>query len=338
MEALLWHELPGGAVRCELCYHRCRIEEGGRGLCCVRENRGGRLYSLSWGRLISANLDPIEKKPLFHFHPGSRSLSIATVGCNFRCQFCQNWSISQWPRGRPGEALPGELTPPDKIAELAAAKGAASISYTYTEPTVFWEYVLDVAREARARGVKNVLVTNGYMTPQALDALGNDLDAANVDLKGASSEAIQRVTSGRPGPVRANIRRLWERGIWVEVTTLIVPGLNDTERDLRSIASFLASVSPSIPWHVSRFHPDHEMQDRPATPPDILRKACEWGRAEGLGHVYTGNLWGDDHESTRCAACGEELISRRGFRLLGVSLKGGRCPRCGAALAGVGLP
>lgn len=337
-EASLWHPLPGGDVRCELCYHRCRIAPGARGECCTRENRGGRLFTLTYGRLVSSNLDPIEKKPLFHFHPGSRSLSVATVGCTFRCSFCQNWSISQWPRGRPASALPGEPTAPEDLAEAARRRGAASISYTYTEPTVFWEYVRDAAVAAHGVGVKNVIVTNGYMTPQALDFLGDALDAANVDLKGASSEALQRVTGGRPGPVRATIRRLRERGIWVEVTTLVVPGLNDGEGDLRRVAAFLASVDPDIPWHVSRFHPDYEMDDRPATDPEVLRRACRFGAEEGLRYVYTGNVWGDDRESTRCPGCGEVVLERRGFRLGRVALRGGRCASCDAPIAGVGLP
>lgn len=337
-QAALWHPLEDGAVRCDLCHHRCRIEPGERGLCCVRENRGGTLMTLTWGRLISANVDPVEKKPLYHFHPGSTSLSIATVGCNFTCAFCQNWSISRWVDRHPGQPLPGDEATPAEVAESARRSGCASISYTYTEPTVFWEFVRDTAAEAHDRGIANALVTNGYMTPQALDWMGDLIDAANVDLKGADRKALEAATGARPAPVRRTIRQMRQRGIWVEVTTLIVPGLNDSERALRSIAAFLAEVDPDIPWHVSRFHPDHEMMDRGATSPALLRQACEWGRAEGVRYVYAGNVWGDDNESTRCPACHRVVLERHGFRLGRVAVHDGRCAHCDAPVAGVAMP
>ncbi len=337
-KAALWHPLSDGVVRCDLCHHRCRIEPGERGDCCVRENRDGTLVTLTWGRLVSANVDPVEKKPLFHVHPGSTALSVATVGCNLTCTFCQNWSISHWPHHHPGQELPGDVVSPAEIAQQAQRRGCASIAYTYTEPTVFWEWVRETATAARALGVANALVTNGYMTPQALDYMGEVIDAANVDLKGADRKALQAATGASPAPVRRTIRLMRERGIWVEVTTLIVPGLNDTEAALRSIATFLAEVDPDIPWHVSRFHPDYEMTDRGPTPPAILQQACEWGRAEGLRYVYTGNVWGDDKESTRCPGCGRVVIERHGFRLGRVSVRGGRCQHCDTPIAGLGMP
>lgn len=336
--ARLWHPLSGGSVRCDLCHHRCQIDPGQAGLCGVRVNREGTLVARSYGRLVAANADPVEKKPLFHFHPGSRAFSVATAGCNLHCDFCQNWSISQYPVLHPGSPLPGDVVGPEEIVAAAERTGCATIAYTYTEPTVFWELVVDTAARAHAAGVANALVTNGYMTPDALDLLGDHLDAANVDLKGADPHSLEAVTGARPGPVRRNIRTLRERGVWVEVTTLIVPGLNDDERALRSIASFLASVDPDIPWHVSRFHPDYKMRDRSPTDADLLARACDWGEREGLRYVYTGNLWGDDHESTRCPSCGQVVLERHGFRLGQVRLRDGRCVKCQASVAGVGLP
>ncbi len=336
--AALWKPAKDGAVRCSLCHHRCLIENGDRGDCCVRENRDGELVTLTYGRLVSANVDPIEKKPLFHVHPGSTSLSVATAGCNFRCSFCQNHSIAHWPRKRPGRELPGDPSAPEEVAEAAVRRGCASISYTYTEPTVFWEFVRDAAVAAHERGVANCLVTNGYMTPEALDYMGDAIDAANVDLKGLDRERQLQATGARPGPVQRTICAMRERGIWVEVTTLIVPRLNDGEAELRAIAEFLADVDPDLPWHVSRFHPDYEMLDRGPTDPAILQKACEWGRQAGLRYVYSGNLWGDDNESTRCPTCSEIVLGRHGFRLGSVAMKGGRCEHCSAPIAGIGMP
>lgn len=337
-QAALWKPAKDGAVRCSLCHHRCLIPPGDRGDCCVRENREGTLVTLTYGRLVSANIDPIEKKPLFHVHPGSTSLSVATAGCNFSCTFCQNHAIAHWPRKWPGKALPGDLSDPEEVADMAASQGCVSISYTYTEPTVFWEWVRDTAVAAHKRGVANCLVTNGYMTSEALDYMGDAIDAANVDLKGLDPERQLQATGGRPGPVQRTIRAMRERGIWVEVTTLIVPELNDSEAELRSIAELLADVDPDMPWHVSRFHPDNEMLDRGPTPPDILRDACAWGREAGLRYVYAGNLWGDDNESTRCPGCGEVVMERRGFRLGQVDMKDGRCTHCDASIAGIGMP
>jgi len=337
-EAALWQPAKDGAVRCSLCHHRCLIDEGERGECCVRENRNGVLVTLTYGRLVSANIDPIEKKPLFHVHPGSTSLSVAAAGCNFRCAFCQNHTIAQWPRAHPGEDLPGSASDPVDVAEAAARRGCASISYTYTEPTVMWEWVRDTAVAAHERGLANCLVTNGYMTSEALDFMGDAVDAANVDLKGWDPQRLVLATGARPGPVKRSIRAMRERSIWVEVTTLIVPGWNDSEADVRAIAEFLADVDPDLPWHVSRFHPDHEMLDREPTPPVTLRNACAWGREAGLRYVYAGNLWGDDNESTRCPSCGEIVIERRGFHLGRIAMEGGRCGHCDAPIAGIGMP
>jgi len=331
-EARLWEALDGGRAACRLCAHRCVVAPGGKGTCGVRENRDGRLVTLVYGEVVAAHVDPIEKKPLYHFLPGSKALSIATAGCNFRCGFCQNWQISQAPR-REGGALAGEPFPPEAVVRAAVEAGCRSVSYTYTEPTVFFEYAHDTARPAREAGLLNSFVTNGYMTAEALEALAPVLDAANVDLKAFRDETYRKVCGGRLAPVLASIRLMRELGIWVEVTTLVVPGLNDGRDELGAIAGFIASVDPAIPWHVSRFHPDYEYTGAPATPLATLRLAAEIGRERGLKHIYLGNVPGES-EDTRCAACGEVLIRRRGFTVVGDVLKGASCPACGAVLAG----
>jgi pyruvate formate lyase activating enzyme len=331
-EAVLWDPIEGDKASCRLCAHRCVVPPGGQGICAVRVNRGGRLETLVYGEVVAAHVDPIEKKPLYHFLPGSKALSIATAGCNFRCGFCQNWQISQAPR-RPGGGLAGEPFAPAAIVRAAVESGCRSISYTYTEPTVFFEYAADTARLAREAGLVNNFVTNGYMTAEALKAAAAWLDAANVDLKAFKDETYRKVCGARLEPVLATIRSMREWGIWVEVTTLVVPGLNDGREELGAIAGFIASVDAAIPWHVSRFHPDYEYTDAPATPLATLRLAAEIGRDRGLKHIYVGNVAGES-EDTFCASCGAVLIRRRGFAVVADVLEGSRCPSCGAVLAG----
>lgn len=334
-EALLYQEAGDRKVQCNLCNHRCLIEDGKRGLCHVRENRDGILWSLVYGKLCSANVDPIEKKPFFHFMPGSRSFSIATVGCNFRCLHCQNYSISQAPRDH-GEVF-GEEVPPERVVREALRTGCGSISYTYTEPTVFMEYALDVARVARDHGLKNLFVTNGYITREALELVAPYLDGANVDLKAFSEEFYRKVCGAKLQPVLENIIRMKELGIWVEVTTLVIPTLNDSEEELRKIAKFLRSVGPEIPWHVTAFRPEYRMLHLPPTPARVLRRAREIGLEEGLRYVYSGNIPGEEGENTYCWNCGRLLIRRWGFTVLENAIKGGECPHCGAKIDGVGL-
>ncbi len=331
-EAMLWDPLEGGKAGCRLCAHRCVVGPGRRGVCGVRENRAGRLETLVYGEVVAAHVDPIEKKPLYHFLPGSKALSVATAGCNFRCGFCQNWQISQAPR-REGGGIAGEPFPPAAVVRAALDQGCRSVSYTYTEPTVFFEYAYDTAGLAREAGLRNSFVTNGYMTPEALEAIAPRLDAANVDLKAFSDETYKKVCGARLEPVLASIRRMRGLGIWVEVTTLVVPGLNDGADELEAIARFIASVGPDVPWHVSRFHPDYEYTGAPATPVATLRAAADAGRRAGLRHVYVGNLPGEP-EDTRCASCGLALIRRRGFAVVENVLRDSRCPRCGEPLAG----
>jgi pyruvate formate lyase activating enzyme len=323
-----------GTVRCLLCAHHCRIKDGRRGLCQVRENRGGILYSLVYGRLVSENVDPIEKKPIFHLLPGSLSYSIATVGCNFRCRHCQNYGISQYPGQHAGE-IPGQERTPAEVVAAAQTAQCASISYTYVEPTIFYEFALDTARLAHEQGLKNVFVSNGYTGTEATREIAPLLTANNIDLKAFTDRFYQEVCGARLRPVLETIRLMKELGVWVEITTLVIPGWNDSDSELEEIANFIRAIDPDMPWHVSRFHPTYKMTDRPVTPTATLKKAREIGLAAGLRFVYTGNLPGDDGENTFCPGCGETLIARTGFWTRSASLSGGTCTSCGMKIPGV---
>ncbi len=333
-EALFYNVEDNGKVQCRLCNHHCHIRPGKRGICGVRENRDGRLYSLVYGRLISANSDPIEKKPLFHFLPGSASYSIATVGCNFRCLHCQNWQISQYPHIHGGE-IAGEDTGPGDVVSAALLDGAKSISYTYVEPTIFYELAYDCAVLGKKKGLKNVFVSNGYMSPDVTRHLAPVLDAINIDIKGFTEKFYHEVCGARLQPVLDNVSLMHELGVWVEVTTLVIPGWNDSKEELRDIARFIKGVDPSIPWHVTAFYPTYKMLDRPPTPVNTLRTAREIGLEEGLRFVYEGNVPGEGGENTYCPACGAEIIKRYGFTILENRLLNGRCARCGETIQGV---
>jgi len=333
--AILWQPEADGSVRCIACAHRCLVRPGRAGICHVRYNDGGRLATAVFGRAASAGADPIEKKPLFHFYPGSVAFSIATRGCNFHCLHCQNWSISQ--AAREDLSIPEFDLPPAAVVSAALAAQSRSIAYTYTEPTVFIEYVVETARLAAEAGLANVLVTNGYQTPEALDVLAPLIRAANVDLKSFDDRFYRRVEGARLAPVLETLAGMKERGIWLEVTTLLIPGLNDDLEALDRLARWLVGeLGPETPWHVSRFHPAYRLSDLEPTPPATIARAVEIGRAAGLSHVYSGNLH-DGDEDTRCAGCGETLIRRRGFGAIRAALADGRCGRCGRPLAGVGL-
>ena len=332
-EAMLYHSLDEGKVECFLCAHRCLIAASKLGVCGVRENREGKLCTHVYGEVIAAHIDPIEKKPLYHFLPGTTSFSIATVGCNFRCPFCQNWQISQVKKKDKTFAGDHALSP-ENIVNEAIKQHCRSISYTYTEPTIFFEYAYDTAKLARRAGLANVFVTNGYMTAEALKTIQPYLDAANVDLKAYQDETYKQVCGARLEPVLESIRLMRELDIWVEVTTLVVPGMNDGEEELRNIAHFIAGVSPKIPWHISRFHPDYKYTQTGATPVETLRKAYSLGKEEGLEYVYIGNVWGES-EDTFCPQCRKPLLRRNGFFVEGNKVKDGRCSYCGASIAGV---
>ncbi len=331
-EAYLYKELDKSRVRCDLCSHRCVIVDGSKGKCEVRENKEGTLYSLVYDRVISENVDPIEKKPLFHFLPGTQSLSIATPGCNFKCFFCQNWQISQMP-GDHG-SIDGREIPPEKIVSDAIAHGCKSISYTYTEPTIYFELAYDTAKIAHKNGIKNVFVTNGFMTNECLDMIKPYLDAANVDLKSFSEDFYKKNCGGRLKPVLDNIKKMYESGIWVEVTTLLIPGLNDSEKELKEIALFLAGISNSIPWHISAYYPQYK-SNIPPTELNGIRKAIEAGSKAGLKYVYGGNVSGTDYENTNCHGCGSTVIRRNGFYAIDDKLENGCCKKCGNRIDGV---
>lgn len=323
-------------VRCQLCAHRCLIAEGRRGICQVRENRAGTLYTLVYAQPVARHIDPVEKKPLFHFYPGSTAYSLATLGCNFHCHFCQNWTIAQCPvMPDQGE---GAAIEPAEIVAAALQHGCRSIAYTYTEPTVFFEYAYDIARQAKAQGIANILVSNGYQTPEALALIHPYLDAANVDLKGFSERFYRRIVGARLQPVLDTLKRLKALGVWLEVTTLIIPTLNDSEAELRELARFIATeLGAETPWHVSRFFPAYKLSNLPPTPLATLHRAWEIGLEEGLRYVYEGNAPGCGSEHTYCVQCGVRLISRHGLTLLSNRIRAGCCPDCGATVDGVGM-
>ncbi len=337
MKAYLWDPFEDNKVRCNLCCHRCVIKDGRRGKCNVRENRSGVLETLVYGKVIARHIDPIEKKPLFHFMPGSLSYSIATVGCNFRCLFCQNADIAQMPTDHQGMVM-GDPTEPQEVVDAAIKGNCRSISYTYTEPTVFFEFAYDTAKLARAKRVRNVFVTNGYLTPEAIEMVQPYLDAANVDLKAFSDKYYKELCGARLAHVKEALKLMKSRGIWVEVTTLVVPGLNDNPAELEKLASFLAgSLGPETPWHISRFHPTYRLTDRPATPRQTLISAREIGIQAGLKYVYTGNVPGDMGEKTFCYSCGKMLIDRWGFQISQYLIDNGHCSHCGAVIDGAGM-
>ena len=332
-QAMVYEKLERGDVTCHLCAHNCLIHNGKRGLCAVRENQDGTLYSLVYGKVISSNMDPIEKKPLFHFLPGSTSLSIATVGCNFRCKHCQNYEISQYPHAEKF-TIPGRDMTPEDIVNAAAEHGCESISYTYTEPTIFFEFAYDCAQLARTKGIRNVFVSNGYTGPDAARLVAPYLDANNIDLKG-SDTFYRNICGARLQPVQDTIRLMKELGVWVEVTTLIIPDLNDAEKDLSDIAEFIASVDPAIPWHVSQFHPTYKLMDKPVTPVASLRRARDIGLRAGLKYVYEGNVPGEGGENTYCPSCRKLLIKRFGYAILKNALRGNSCSACNTPIEGI---
>jgi len=332
-EAMLYEKLEGTNVRCQLCAHNCLISHGKRGICAVRENRDGILYSLVYGKVVASNIDPIEKKPLFHFLPGSSSFSLATAGCNFRCQHCQNYEISQFPREREF-TIPGNDMTPEDIVNAALQNNCESISYTYTEPTIFFEFAYDCAKLAHEKGIKNVFVSNGYTGTEAAKLIAPYLDANNIDLKG-SDVFYKKICGAKLDPVRNTIKLMKELGVWVEVTTLIIPDHNDSDKDLNDIVDFIVSVDPSIPWHVSRFYPTYLLTDKPPTPVETLKRAIDTGYQKGLKYIYTGNVPGEDGENTLCPSCKNVLIERYGFRVLKNLMRDNTCPQCKNPVAGV---
>ena len=330
-EALLYKKQEAKSVECCLCNHRCKIKDQKFGFCAVRQNLNGILYTHVYARPVAMHVDPIEKKPLYHFLPKTLSFSIATLGCNFRCGFCQNWQISQ-SSSRDTIELEGEVLP-EEIVRQAIKNKCRGISYTYTEPTIFFEYALDTAKLAKEKGLLNSFVTNGYMTKEAIEMVGPYLDAANVDLKFFREESYKKICSAHLEPVLESIRLMKESGIWVELTTLLIPGENDSETELKDIARFIAGIDQNMPWHISRFHPDYKLTDRQATSEAALKKAETIGRKEGLNYIYIGNVIGFGND-TYCHHCKKLLVKREVFSVLENNIKQGKCSFCNTLIPG----
>lgn len=331
---LFWHPLPDGRVQCDACPRGCRLHEGQRGFCFVRAAAGGRISLTTYGRSSGFCIDPIEKKPLSHFLPGTPVLSFGTAGCNLGCRFCQNWDIS---RSREWDTLTDSASP-DDIAAAAVRLRCRSVAATYNDPVIFNEYAVDTALACHERDIRMVLVTAGYVEGQAREHLFRHVDAANVDLKSFSDDFYRQVCGGRLGPVLDTLEWLVRQThVWLEVTTLLIPGLNDSDEELDALTSWLADrLGPQVPLHFTAFHPDFRMLDRPPTPAATLSRARAIGLANGLRYVYTGNVNDPVGQSTWCHGCGELVIGRDGYAITGWSLTAdGRCQGCGTACAGI---
>ena len=340
MHEARFYERSGDDVLCMLCGQLCRIAPGSFGLCGVRVNRDGTLRTDVYGKVAAGHVDPVEKKPLFHVYPGSRALSVATVGCNFRCEFCQNWDLSQASKGLKRDIRGSEMSPED-IARAAVDSRCRVVAFTYSEPTIFYEWAYDVATLTAERRIVNAFVTNGYMSEAPLREIAPRLHAANVDLKAFSDETYIRTLGASKGigPVLDTLRLMKELRIWVEVTTLVVPGMNDSDEELTEIAEFIAGdLGAETPWHVSRFHPDYQYLDAPVTPVSTLKRAYQIGERAGLRHVYVGNVIGEGGEDTVCGTCGALLVHRSGYTIRADRITpDGRCPKCGAPVPGLGM-
>ncbi len=340
-EALAWEEKPRQLIKCLACHHSCQIAPGRVGVCGVRENQDGRLYSLVYGQAAALGIDPVEKKPLFHFLPGSFAFSLGTLGCNFSCLNCQNWEISQlgnqkWKRKTYSRLFWGEKLTPPQIVNLALQNQCPSIAYTYNEPTVFLEYALETMKLARRAGLKNIWVSNGFMSDKTLDLILPYLDAANIDIKSSEEKFYQQVCGAKLAPVLKNCQRLVKEGVWLEVTTLVIPTLNDKITVLNNIAAFIKEkLGDAVPWHLSAFSPiiSWKLKDLPATPPAIIRKARQEALKRGLKYVYAGNLGLSSDDNTLCPACGQLVFKRQGYAVKRFD-KNGHCPKCDQKIAG----
>lgn len=335
--AWLSKKLDSGKVLCQACAQACKLDEGEYGICGVRRVEEGELRLLVYGIAAAVNIDPVEKKPMFHFLPKTRVFSVGTVGCNFSCKFCQNYDISQYPKEN-GHKIVGRELPPKSIVELSLQNGCDSIAYTYNEPIVFFEYTYDTAKLAHERGIKNIYVTSGYETKKALDLLAPYIDGMNIDIKSFSDEFYKEICGARLKPVLEAVKYAHEKGIWVEITTLLIPGKNDSDDEIRDIAKFIANLDTSMPWHLSAFHPTYKMQDISRTPESTLLRAYKIAEEEGLKYIYIGNIDNEDHESTYCPECKKRVIDRSGNIGQFVTNrldKNGKCPNCKYMLKGI---
>ncbi len=332
-EALWWKPLDNGKVKCELCPHECVILLDKRGICRVRENRKGRLYSLNYGQVASLCLDPIEKKPLFHFHPGAPVISLGTYGCNLQCAFCQNWHISQ--QTSFSRTLSVEQVMDICDSQKAQNPNIAGISYTYNEPTVWYEFVEECANEAKGKGFANILVTNGYISEKPLNRLLPIIDAMNIDVKAWDDRFYRRVAGGRLSPVLKTVERAYDANVWIEITYLVVPGENDKPEDIEGLSTWLSQLNPNIPLHLSRYFPAYKYV-KPPTSLAVLEKLRAIAR-EKLFYVYIGNAWKKGYADTKCPKCGELLLERGALELEKSNLRQGACPSCLRELDVVGI-
>ncbi len=329
-ESYLYRKMKGGKVQCLSCAHYCLLEQGKRGKCGVRENKEGNLYALNYARSVALNIDPVEKKPLFHFLPGTSTLSLAAAGCNLRCDNCQNWHISQGPKTNKG-SIGGRKITPSEVVEMALEREVPSLSYTYTEPTIFLEYALDTMKLAHKQGLKNIWVTNGFLSKESFDLVAPFLDAANVDLKSFDNDFYVQHCGARLEPVLETLKRIKTADIWLEVTTLVIPTLTDDPQMLSQIASFIdQELGSETPWHISRFSGSisWKLENLPDTSVQTLKKAHEVGKSQGLKYVYVGNLPGTEKEDTFCPRCGAKVINRSGYRIERKD-ESGNCAQCG---------
>lgn len=335
-KAYLFDEEEELKVKCSLCRHRCTIKPGKRGFCMVRENQDGILRTLVYDKIAAVNIDSIEKKPLFHFAPGSRAFSFGTMGCNFRCSFCQNYQLSQI-QDNSGRII-GEQYEPGELVGLAVKENCKSIAYTYSEPTIFYELARDAMVKAHEADLYNVFVTNGYMTPEMIDDSKGLMDGANVDIKAFNEDFYKKFINAKLQGVLDSAKRLKENGVWLEITTLLIPGENDDPDELRELASFIKQeLGKETPWHISRFHPSYKEGAIPPTPSESLHKAAETGKEQGLDHVYLGNMPPNTYENTYCPKCGELIIERVGYTIANYRIQSGSCALCSAEIAGVDL-
>ncbi len=326
----------GDYVICDACAHRCRLKEDQYGICGVRKVENGSLLLTVYGLAAAVNIDPIEKKPLFHFLPGSEALSIGTVGCNFGCLFCQNYDISQFPRDSKHNVF-GKSLPPADVVQIARRNNVSSIAYTYNEPAVFFEYAYDCAKPANENGIKNIFVTSGYETVEAIDTILPYLDAMNIDLKSFSNKFYQTICKAKLTPVLNTIKYAYSKKVWIEITTLLISGKNDSDSEIRQIAQFIAGIDKAIPWHLSAFFPTYKMMKPMPTPAETLLRAYKIAKDVGLKYVYVGNINNKAHESTYCPKCGKMIIERSGHVGCNVvnMMEDSGCPFCGYKPKGV---